>query len=65
MPRFVELRGEKREWMIVDTKSIPHKVLCTCVGYDAPLNCQMIIEALEAYNLALYSKFLVGVSSDG
>lgn len=57
MPRFVELRNEKRDWMVVDTKSIPHKVLCTCYGYDAPINCRLIVEALEFHHNHLYGMF--------
>ena len=65
MPRYLELKNEKREWMIVDTKSIPHRVLAVCSGYDAPFNCQLIIEALEAFNTSLYTKFITGESTYG
>jgi hypothetical protein len=51
--------------MIVDTKSIPHRVLAVCSGYDAPFNCQLIIEALEAFNTSLYTKFITGESTYG
>lgn len=62
MPRYVELRKE-REWLVVDTKSMPFRVLCVCSGYDAPFNAQLIIEALEGHHNHLYSKF-IGVSND-
>lgn len=63
MPRFVELRNERRELMVVDTKSHPPRVLCTCVGYAAPFNCKEIIEALEAFNTKLYNAFSMGSSN--
>lgn len=51
--------------MVVDTKSIPHKVLCICSGYDAPFSCEQIIEALEGFHTTLYSKFSIGNSTNG
>lgn len=65
MPRFIEVKNGKGEWMVVDTKSIPHKVLCICSGYDAPFSCEQIIEALEGFHTTLYSKFSIGNSTNG
>lgn len=63
MARFYELRTEKGEWLIVDGKSSPPRVLATCCGYDAPFNCKEIIEALEAFNTKLYNAFSMGSSN--
>lgn len=65
MPRFIEVRSEKREYLIVDTKSIPHRVICTCSGYDAPHNSEQIIQALEEFHKTLYAKLSIGVSTHG
>jgi hypothetical protein len=65
MPRFLETKGEKpNEWMVLDTKSIPFRVLCTCRGYEAPLNAKFLVEALNSYHAQLYSKFLTINSTD-
>lgn len=63
--RYIAIRNEKREYLIVDTKSVPHRVLCTCTGYEAPFNCEQIIEALETFHNGLYSKFSVKESTNG
>lgn len=66
MGRYIELKGEHGERMVVDTKSIPFRVICVCSGYDAPFNCEEIINALEAFHVSLYSKFTIGeISSNG
>jgi hypothetical protein len=56
--RFFEARGEERdEWLVLDSKRHPPRVICKCVGWNAPKNAALIAAALEAHNSALYSKF--------
>jgi hypothetical protein len=56
--RFFEARGEERdEWLVLDGKRHPPRVICKCVGWNAPKNAALIAAALEAHNSALYSKF--------
>jgi hypothetical protein len=54
--RFFEPRGEERdEWLVLDGN--PPRVICKCVGWNAPKNAALIVTALQSYNSALYSKF--------
>ncbi len=56
--RFFEARGEERDdWLVLDGKRHPPRVICKCVGWNAPKNAALIVTALEAYNSALYAKF--------
>jgi hypothetical protein len=56
--RFFEVRGEESgEWLVLDGKSRPPRVICRCLGWNAPKNAALIAAALEAHNSELYSKF--------
>jgi hypothetical protein len=56
--RFFEARGEERdEWIVLDGQRHPPRVICKCVGWNAPKNAPLIAAALEAHNSKLYSKF--------
>jgi hypothetical protein len=56
--RFFEARGEESgEWLVLDGKHHPPRVICRCVGWNAPKNAALITTALEAHNSELYSKF--------
>jgi hypothetical protein len=58
--RFFEVRGEDSgEWLVLDGKRHPPRVICRCLGWSAPKNAALIAAALEAHNSELYSKFLV------
>jgi hypothetical protein len=62
--RFFEARGEERdEWLVLDGKRYPPRVICKCVGWNAPKNAALIAAALEAHNSKLYSKFTLGGSA--
>jgi hypothetical protein len=56
--RFFEVRGEESgEWLVLDGKRHPPRVICRCHGWNAPKNAALIVAALEAHNSELYSKF--------
>ena len=56
--RFFEARGEESgEWLVLDGKRHPPRVICRCLGWNAPKNAALIAAALEAHNSELYSKF--------
>ena len=56
--RFFEARGEESgEWLVLDAKRHPPRVICRCLGWNAPKNAALIVAALEAHNSELYSKF--------
>jgi hypothetical protein len=56
--RFFEVRGEESdEWLVLDAKRHPPRVICRCLGWNAPKNAALIVVALEAYKSELYSKF--------
>jgi hypothetical protein len=56
--RFFEARGEESdEWLVLDGKRHPPRVICRCVGWNAPKNAALIASALEAHKSELYSKF--------
>ena len=56
--RFFEARGEESgEWLVLDGKRRPPRVICRCLGWNAPKNAALIVAALEAHNSDLYSKF--------
>jgi len=56
--RFFEVRGEESgEWLVLDGKRHPPRVICRCLGWNAPKNAALIVAALEAYNSELYSRF--------
>ena len=56
--RFFEARGEETgEWLVLDGKPHPPRVICRCLGWNAPKNAALIAAALEAHNSELYSKF--------
>jgi hypothetical protein len=55
--RFFEVRGEESgEWLVLDGKRHPPRVICRCLGWNAPKNAALIVAALEAHNSELYSK---------
>ena len=59
--RFFEVRGEAGgEWLVLDGKRQPPRVICRCVGWHAPKDAALIATALEAYNSELYGKFRLG-----
>jgi hypothetical protein len=61
--RFFEARGEESgEWLVLDGKRHPPRVICRCVGWNAPKNAALIATALEAHNSELYAKFAIGGS---
>jgi hypothetical protein len=56
--RFFEARGEESgEWVVLDGKHHLPRVICRCLGWNAPKNAARIAAALEAHNSELYSKF--------
>jgi hypothetical protein len=56
--RFFEVRGEESgEWLVLDAKRRPPRVICSCRGWNAPKNAALIAAALEAHHSELYSKF--------
>jgi hypothetical protein len=56
--RYFEARGEEDgEWLVLDGKRHPPRVMCRCLGWNAPKNAALIATALEAHNSALYAKF--------
>jgi hypothetical protein len=56
--RFFEAKGEESgEWLVLDGKRHPPRVICKCIGWNAPKNAALIAAALQAYNAELYSKF--------
>ena len=56
--QFFEARGEESgEWLVLDGKRHPPRVICRCLGWNAPKNAALIAAALEAHHSELYSKF--------
>ena len=56
--RFFEVMGEENgEWLVLDGKRRPPRVICRCRGWNAPKNAALIVAALEAHHSELYSKF--------
>jgi hypothetical protein len=56
--RFFEARSEEGgEWLVLDGKRHPPRVICRCHGWNAPKNAALIAAALEAHSSELYSKF--------
>ena len=56
--RFFEARGEESgEWLVLDAKRHPPRVICRCLGWSAPKNAALIVAALEAHDAELYAKF--------
>ena len=56
--RFFEVRGEESgEWLVLDGKRHPPRVICRCLGWNAPKNAALIAAALEAHHSELYAKF--------
>jgi hypothetical protein len=56
--RFFEVMGEESgEWLVLDGKRHPPRVICRCRGWNAPKNAALIVAALEAHHSQLYSKF--------
>jgi len=56
--RYFEVRGEESgEWLVLDGKRRPPRVICRCLGWNAPKNAALIVAALEVHNSELYSKF--------
>jgi hypothetical protein len=56
--RFFEARSEESgEWLVLDGKRHPPRVICRCLGWNAPKNAALIAAALEAHSSELYSKF--------
>ena len=56
--RFFEAKGEEGgEWLVLDGKRHPPRVICKCIGWNAPKNAALIVAALQAHDVELYSKF--------
>src|SRR4030095_5099253 len=57
--RFFEAKGEESgEWLVLKgQRNPPPRVICKCMGWNAPKNAALIAAALEAHNAELYSKF--------
>ena len=56
--RFFEAKGEESgEWLVLDGKRHPPRVICKCIGWNAPKNAALIAAALQAHHAELYSKF--------
>ena len=56
--RFFEVMGEESgEWLVLDGKRHPPRVICRCLGWNAPKNAALIVAALEAHDSELYTKF--------
>jgi hypothetical protein len=56
--QYFEVRGEESgEWLVLDGKCHPPRVICRCHGWNAPKNAALIAAALEAHKSDLYSKF--------
>ena len=56
--RFFEARGEESGvWLVLDGKRHPPRVICRCLGWNAPKNAVFIVAALEACNAELYTRF--------
>ena len=56
--RFFEVMGEESgEWLVLDGKRHPPRVICRCRGWNAPKNAALIVAALEAHHSELHSKF--------
>jgi hypothetical protein len=56
--RFFEAKGEESgEWLVLDGKRHPPRVICRCSGWNAPKNAAIIATALQAHDAELYSKF--------
>src|SRR5215831_12653001 len=61
--RFFEAKGEESgEWLVLDGKRHPPRVICKCIGWNAPKNAALIAAALQPHNSDLYSKFPFGGS---
>ncbi len=52
MSRFIELRDEGGDFLVVDLQQ--KLILCRCGGYKAPLNAEYLCEALESFHRGLY-----------
>src|SRR4026208_240601 len=56
--RFFEVKGEESgEWLVLDGMRQPLRVICKCIGWNAPKNAALIAAALQAHDAELYSKF--------
>lgn len=61
--RYFEARSEiSGEWLVLDGKRHPPRVICRCLGWNAPEDAALIAAALEAHHSELYSKFRLGGS---
>ena len=55
--RFQVIRGENKDWLVLDVKADPPHVVCRCEGWQGPNRAERVREALEDYNSRLYNKF--------
>lgn len=56
--RFFEAKSEESgEWLVLDGKRHPPRVICRCLGWNAAENAALIAAALEARHSELYAKF--------
>jgi len=45
--RYITIRGENRDWFVVDMLTNPPRILCNCVGWYSSTNADRICEALN------------------
>ena len=50
--RYQTIRSESRDWLIVDTRGNPPRVICTCSGWHRD-NADFICDALNSYDKQL------------
>src|SRR4029079_1026640 len=56
--RFFEVMGEESgEWLVLDSKRHPPRVICRCRGWNAAKNAALIVAPFEAPHSEIYSKF--------
>jgi len=61
--RYSYVRVAHADYLVVDGKTTPGKVIAHVKGWEAYANVETIVKALEAYNKNLYSTVLGEVES--
>ena len=52
---ILEVIGEQSgEWLVLDGKRHPPRVICRCRGWNTPKNAALIVAALEAHHSELH-----------
>jgi hypothetical protein len=62
--RYFFVRAGHSDYLVIDGKHTPGKVMARVTGWEAYDNVVSIVRALEAYNKTLYDKVLGG-TGDG